>query len=311
MDVGKRIRIAMASGVGIAATGAIALAGTVQAGDPYFVPNLVTVSPGADAVVLVQSKSGKRLTLRLSNKIANSGAGPLELYATDATDSGGPGGDTDCTEGEYPEPAGADRDANQVLYEDTDGDTVYDPDTGSKQDPDSDVDEPGTESKVGCFEYHLAHDHWHFRDFSQFRLDDLAGDPVEGIEPSRKIGFCILDGDRPYPGLPGSPPHGIYPEDTDTGFGCGQGNPDDGPGAMGLSVGYADIYTYSLPGQKLDVTGIARGTYCLVSIANPPNGPSEIVESNTADNERRKPIRINPAKGKAKILDGSCDDPTP
>jgi Lysyl oxidase len=293
MDVGKRIRIAMASGVGVAAAGAIALAGTVEAGTPYFVPDLRTISPGPGASALVVNEKSGRVVLRLSNKIANSGTGPLELSATEATG--------DCVGGEDPEEP--DRDATQVLYDDTAPlNGVYDPE-----------DDPGQESQVGCFEYHAAHGHWHFQDFAQFRLATLAGDPIDGIEPSRKIGFCILDGDRHYddPPLPGSPPTGVYPENAGTGVGCGQGDPENGPGAMGLSVGYADIYTYSLPGQKLDVTGITRGTYCLVSIANPPEGPSDIIESNITNNERRKPIRINPAKDKAKFLEGTCPDPTP
>lgn len=315
MDVAHRLRITLASVIALAAAGSIALAGTVEAGAPAepLVPDLRTVAAGGFGLMLKQKGSGQ-VVLRISNKVANQGDGPLELYATDATASGGPGGSTDCTVGEYPEPVGADRDANQVIFEDTDDDGKYDPDDS---DPDAeppvvddDVDQVSEEPKVGCFEYHEAHGHWHFQDFAQFRLDDVAtGDTVAG--PSRKIGFCILDGERRYPGLPGSPQSGVYPSNTPFGAGCGLGQPEVGPGAMGLSVGWADIYTYTLPGQRLDITGVPKGTYCLVSIANPPGGNSEIVESDAANNERRRQIRINPDKDKVELLHLDCPDPTP
>jgi hypothetical protein len=297
MDLGKRIRIGMASGVVLTATAAIALAGTVQAGDPAepLQPDLKTVAAGSFGLD-VKSKGGVKATLRISNKIANAGDGPLELYAAPATADGGPGGDTDCTEGEYEQPEGADRDANQAIYEDTNENGEYD----------EGVDQLAQEPKVGCFEYHGAHDHWHFQDFSQYRLDDVAtGEPLAG--PSRKIGFCILDGDRKFPDLPGSPASGQYP----TGNGCAQGDSSTSPGPMGLSVGWADIYSYSTPGQRLDISGVGSGTYCLVSIANPPGGAAQIVEEDLANNERRRQIKIDLEGRKAKFTGASCPDPSP
>ena len=300
MDVGTRIRIALASGVGALAAGAIALAGTVEAGDPLLLPDLRTVSPGANALDLRVGNKAGQTVLRVSNVVANSGEGPMEIYSSPATATGGPGGDTDCTEGEYSEPVGADRDANQRIYEDTTGTpTGYQPGE----------DEVAQTPKVGCFEYHAAHGHWHFQDFAQFRLETAAGDPIPGIEPSRKIGFCVFDNQHPFPGGPPSP---IY-----SGNGCNQGDDENGPEQMGLSVGWGDLYSYSLPGQRIDITGVTRGTYCLVSVANPPDPPqpppfrSEVEESDENNNDRRKLVRINPAKDKAKFLDGTCPDPTP
>lgn len=301
MDVGARIRIWLASGVGLAAVGLIGLAGAVEAGDPAppLYPDLRTVAAGPFGLDLKRNAKGKA-TLRISNKIANAGSGPLELYATDATASGGPGGNTDCTVGEYPEPVGADRDANQTIFEDTNENGEFDPGT----------DQVGQTPKVGCFEYHAAHDHWHFQDFSQYRLDDVeTGDTVAG--PSRKIGFCILDGDRKFPTIPGSPTSGVYPQNTPFGFGCGQGDPDEGPGAMGLSVGWADVYTYSLPGQRLDITGVTAGTYCLVSTANPPGGASQIEEETLENNQRRRQIELDPSEGQVRFTKAGCPDPTP
>jgi hypothetical protein len=294
MEVGRQIRIGMAAGVAATAAAAIALAGSVQAGPPALLPDLRTVNPGSHALDLrVGNKTGRTI-LRVSNIVANSGEGPMELYSSPATATGGPGGDTDCTDGEFPEPIGADRDANQAIYEDTDGSGDFD----------REEDEVGPTPKVGCFEYHAIHDHWHFQDFAQFRLEDESGDPIEGIEPSRKIGFCVFDNQHSFPG-----------QGTDSfysGSGCNQGLPGQGPEQMGLSPGWGDLYGYSLPGQRIDITGVTRGNYCLVSVANPPDPPnpppfrSEIVESDEANNDRRKLVRISPNKDKAVFRDGNC-----
>jgi hypothetical protein len=221
----------------------------------------------------------------------------MELYSSAATTSGGPGGDTDCTVGEYPEPAGADRDAYQRVYEDTNGSGFFE--SGG-------ADAERYTDKVGCFEYHEAHDHWHLQDFAQFRLETADGDPIDGIEPSRKIGFCIFDNQHSFPG-PGSPASGFY-----SGSGCNGGDPGTGPEVMGLSSGWGDLYSAGLPGQRLNITGINRGTYCLALLANPPDPAepppfrSDIIEASADNNDRRKPIRINPSRDKAKILPGKC-----
>jgi Lysyl oxidase len=293
MGVGERIRIAMASGVGVVAAGAIALAGTVEAGPTQLLPDLRTLNPGSNSLDLRVKEKAGRVILRLSNVVSNSGDGPMELYASGATDTGGPGGDTDCTEGEYPEPAGADRDANQRIYEDTDGSGDFN----------RDEDDEAFAEKVGCFEYHAAHAHWHFQDFAQFRLETMSGEPIDGVEPSRKIGFCVFD-NQPEDDL-SSPPH--YDS-----TGCSPADPDTGPSGMGLSPGWGDLYTHLLPGQRLDITGVTRGTYCLISVANPPDPPnpppfrSDVVEADDTNNDRRKQIRVNPAKNKAKFLEGGC-----
>ena len=79
---------------------------------------------------------------------------------------------------------------------------------------------------------------------------------------------------------------------------------------MGLSVGYADTYSYDLPGQRLNVTGIKKGIYCLVSTANPDHGVgdiNQIEESDTANNARRERVKINPKKHEVHWLDRKCN----
>ena len=276
MDLTHRLRITLAGFIALAAVASIALADTVTAGDPsdQLLPDLRTVTPGNPSLELHVKNDGSRAILRISNKVANQGKGPLELYSQDATG--------DCA---------GDRDANQRIYEDSDESGDYSTD-----------DQVSEEVKVGCFEYHDApgHDHWHFRDFSKFSLASLeTGQPINGTA-ARKIGFCIFDGYRKYTG-PGTADRPSY-----SGGGCNSGNPAVGPQRMGLSSGWADLYTLWLPGQVLDVTDVPKGKYCLVSTANPPNGASDIREANDDNNTRSRQIRFDPARERVRWLRAAC-----
>jgi hypothetical protein len=283
LDLAHRIRIMFAVAIAIAGVAVIHAADGVAGGGPL-VPDLKTLPP-LDSPWLNLTQTKKRLVLHLSNRIGNHGSGPLDLYA----------GPVDATcQGQY---EGADLEADQQIFDDTNGNRHFDPD-----------DEPGPGQQVGCFEYHPAHNHWHYQDFAQYSLVDVKTDELVA-GPSKKIGFCILDGDRAFPELPGTPDSGHYPGG---GTGCGQGAPETGPSSMGLSVGYADTYTYFLPGQRLEVTGIEKGVYCLVSTANPDHGAgdtNQLIESDDTNNGRRERIRINPAVAKVIDLDRSCPAP--
>ena len=287
MDLAHRIRFTFAAAIAIVGVCAIALADGVTAGDGgELLPDLETLPPLESTwLALDQPKTGKSV-LRLSNRIGNDGEGPLELRAETATNP--------CDPGEHED--WPDMDAVQRVYIDgSPGDGVFDPTE----------DLSANEYRVGCFEYHPQHDHWHFQDFAQYSLTDVqTGEMLAG--PSKKIGFCIVDGDRAFPQLPGSPPGGVYPNGES---GCGFGDPDGGPGTMGLSVGYADTYNSFLPGQRLNVTGVKRGVYCLVSQANPKHpdtDPSQLLESDAENNDRRVRIHLNPAAGKVTDLERRC-----
>lgn len=282
----------------MAAAGTIALAGTVQAGAPAppLEPDLVTVTSGENSSTLYTKHNRRgKFVLRIANTVANAGAGPLELSASEATNGDG----HDCIPGQYPEDD-HDLDAIQRIFGDDDEPANgYDPD-----------DTEHSAAKVGCFEWHEKHNHWHFQDFARFALRDKDSDEVvegrRGPMVSRKIGFCIVDsGGQRFPELPGTPSSGVYPEGEN---GCGLGNPDGGPGRMGLSVGYSDLYSASTQGQRLNITGIKRRPrrYCLVSTANPPGGSAEIQESDTANNSLRRLIRINPRNYKAFYIGKDC-----
>jgi hypothetical protein len=287
MSLAPRLRLAFAALI-VAALGMLAAhAAPATAGNPLLQPDLKTIKPfsfpGDGGLHLRRNKEGDAV-LRISNRIANKGTGPLELHAGAATQECEDRGDYD---------GGEDLEASQRIYMDGNADGHYSP------------GEPvGDEPDVGCFEFHPKHGHWHFQEFSQYALQDLkTGALVAG--PSRKIGFCIVDGDRALPTLPGSPLGRRYPQAG----GCGFGDPTSGPGIMGLSIGWADTYGWSTPGQRLGIAGVAAGSYCLVSTANPRTGESDepqIVETDETNNARRVAISIKPAKKLASVLKGGC-----
>jgi hypothetical protein len=290
MSLAPRLRRAFAALI-VGALGMLAAhAAPATAGDPLLEPDLKTIkpfsSPGDGWLHLRRQKQGQT-ALRISNRIANQGTGPLELHAGAATQ--------ECEDqGTHP---GEDLEASQRIYMDGDANGYY-----NAGDP------VGAEPKVGCFEFHPKHGHWHFQEFSQYELRDLKTNDLEA-GPSEKIGFCIVDGDRAIPTLPGSPTTGRYPHSDPPASGCGLGDPDSGPGVMGLSIGWADTYGWSTPGQRLDITGVPGGRYCLVSTANPTTGEideTQIEETTTDNNARRVAISIKPAKRRVRVLDRSC-----
>ena len=60
---------------------------------------------------------------------------------------------------------------------------------------------------------------------------------------------------------------------------------------------------FAVPGQALDVTGLARGHYCLISTADPLNLLEEVSEDN---NSRRVRIALRPQRLSVRKLDGRC-----
>ncbi len=60
----------------------------------------------------------------------------------------------------------------------------------------------------------------------------------------------------------------------------------------GLSIGWADTYDASLPGQSLAVAGLPAGNYCLISRADPVNRIDELSDTN---NNRRTRLHLDPA----------------
>lgn len=135
---------------------------------------------------------------------------------------------------------------------------------------------------AGTFVFHPEHDHWHFEDFSEYALHRVTssggvGEVVSGQQD--KVSFCITDSQHANANLEHFSDVPAYPSSN-----CDQN------ATQGLSVGWADRYGWRLPGQYVDVTGIANGKYWLVSTADPVD---RLVETNETDNTYALKIKIS------------------
>jgi hypothetical protein len=267
------VLVAAASALGLALLASVT-ARPATAGPSSLAPDLVTLPMTQESLAI--QLEGKRTVLRITNEIANSGSGPLEVVPGPI--STGCDGDAD--------PAN-DRDANQRIYDDADGSGGYEPG----------IDPLALERRFGCMRFHPAHDHWHVLDFARYDLRrEPGGKPVVR---KRKVGFCLADSRRVFDG-PSSPLDPVYPIE-----------PGDGPEqrgcqafeTQGLSSGWADVYLLDLPGQELDVSGLARGRYCLISSADPRDLITERDESNNSTALR---IQLRPKARIARALARPC-----
>jgi hypothetical protein len=130
----------------------------------------------------------------------------------------------------------------------------------------------------GC-ELHANHVHFHFLGLAGYELYDFDADAVgfHGalVATGRKVGFCLTDGDpesaNDHTGraegstvLPIQPQTYRFPNcNLPARVNEGLWN------VMGVSPGWGDVYTWDLPDQYIEVTGLEPGKYDVVSIADP------------------------------------------
>lgn len=138
-----------------------------------------------------------------------------------------------------------------------------------------------------------GHDHWHVMRVQRYDLFQL--DPPPGAEPDpiagAKTGFCFFDTEVRRPDLPGAPRNRVF-------FEPGCGREASTSIRVGLSVGWGDIYPWSLPRQWIDTTGMDDGRYLLCSTAN---AQGDWLETNSANNQAWAEIRIA-ANGSVEVL---------
>jgi hypothetical protein len=130
----------------------------------------------------------------------------------------------------------------------------------------------------GLFEFATCHNHFHFRNYAEYKLIDLNGNTWKAA----KRGFCMLDTD---------------PFNTNNGDGtwtyrsCGTTTID---GFQGISTGWADTYMFFLGGQYFVLDGgdgqavVPPGQYIIQVTVNPPYA---------ADKKGNCPLAKDPATG--------------
>ena len=149
---------------------------------------------------------------------------------------------------------------------------------------------PTATRHVGTFEFHSTHDHWHLEGFARYELRDVAPDGSIGgtiLSLSAKVSFCLLDSVAANLNLEHAEPRTFTQ--------CGVDIP------QGISVGWADVYRWNLPGQSLDITGLSNGTYWLVSTADPFDLLAE--GGGAAEINNTGAVKINIKGGKARIVE--------
>ena len=206
--------------------------------------------------IRIQKGTGVKL-LRFASIVGNAGAGVVEQ----TPDTPARSAENDCDGDGDPL---NDRKAFQRIFGDTDGDGVFTRGT----------DQLLSKRFAGCSLFHAEHDHWHFEEFARYRLVKPKTGRV--VASSEKVSFCVRDSinfDAGLPGSPGSIYYGSCTQDSIT----------------GLSVGWADYYGSTLPGQELDIRGLPDGRYCLRTDADPAD---RLRESSETNNGRSTLVRI-------------------
>jgi hypothetical protein len=118
-----------------------------------------------------------------------------------------------------------------------------------------------------------GHNHWHVHNLESYELSRPDGDEEDGT--GVKAGFCFSDDVAYRLSLPGAPKSAQYRRSQ-----CG--TPSSLDLVMGLSVGWGDRYSSTLPDQYIDVTGLGDGKYRLRATADRSN---RFKESNDKNNK--------------------------
>ncbi|MEK6251874.1 MAG: lysyl oxidase family protein [Actinomycetota bacterium] len=205
-----------------------------------------------------------------SNGWSNHGQGPWEIIPAGPPDSDDCDGDGDASN---------DVAVNQSVYQDANGNGVFERGTDTGVEPHS----------GGCMIYHPQHSHFHINDAGVYALiSEATGQPLGS---SSKVSFCLLDVGSFDLTLPGAPSSSYYKSSCSA-------------GVQGISVGWYDRYSWNVAGQQIDLDGAAAGNYCLHSEADPLN---RFLETNDANNAAEQRYFVDPANFQVTALSGPCN----
>lgn len=107
-----------------------------------------------------------------------------------------------------------------------------------------------------------GHEHWHIERVATYEMvptgDDGQPSPGAAELTDAKVGFCFFDSHHTLD-------RGPEKHQFDS-HGCG--HEDDDELSMGLSPGWADIYSFELPGQEIEISDLPDGRYRLFAEAD-------------------------------------------
>jgi hypothetical protein len=216
---------------------------STEAGTPF-------AYAGPGSCYLDEQTAGAHRCLRFTQDIRNIGQGPLELRFRFIGANGG-----------VPSTALTECQMEQVVHR-TDGSTWTRP--------------------AGPCVFHVQHQHFHYQNMALNTLHVVRADGTEdpiALRRSTKLGFCLEDVDNfAFGSYPNSPPGYAIPnnvrcEPTGT---PSPTAPQEGVWEnMGITPGWGDVYTWDLPSQFIEVSGVPDGVYDVVNESNPDGGVLE------------------------------------
>jgi hypothetical protein len=120
---------------------------------------------------------------------------------------------------------------------------------------------------AGVFVFHRTHNHIHFEGWAAYRLRERLpnGDVGPILVEGEKTSFSLQDTLLYDVSLPGAPPAPVYIECAST--------------VQGISAGWQDIYTRSLPGQSVKLCGTTGGELWLEAEVDPDDSILEVDET--------------------------------
>lgn len=148
------------------------------------------------------------------------------------------------------------------------------------------------DKKVGTFLWHELHHHYHYSDFADYVLEPIRvfSDAIAPNAITQKTTFCLRDNKKVT----------LDAKDAQFTF-CGKSR-------QGVTVGWSDIYSYTLPDQYIDVNDLPYGIYSLSFKVDPRH---HFVENNQENNISTVIFELNAVKGILKIIASASPFSTP
>lgn len=161
--------------------------------------------------------------------------------------------------------------------------------------------------KKGDFEFHPSHNHWHINNVAEFKVCTVSDfenkraeghpdqcRPVLGYSASVKVTFCLIDWYKLGDNTNSSDPTRNF-WDCATSF-------------QGISPGWVDQYHHSTPDQQIDITGLKRGEYYIVTTSNHNYIFEESDKTNNTSWIKIELTRESNGNPKITELETACDD---